>query len=122
MVTEMETGMLMAMETLIPWAYARCRFLVISESTRDDLVARGIDCSRIEVVHCGVDHERYRVDAGVAKAPAPTLAFVGRLRRYKGVDWVLRALPGWWRVPTQVNPAVCRARFRCVNLALRPEF
>jgi len=83
----------LGLEALIPRAYARCRFLVISESTRDDLVARGIDRSRIEIVHCGVDHERYRVDAGVAKAPAPTLAFVGRLRRYKGVDWVLRALP-----------------------------
>jgi glycosyltransferase involved in cell wall biosynthesis len=81
------------LEALIPWAYARCRFLVISESTRDDLVARGLEPARIEVVHCGVDHERYRVDAGVHKATAPTLAFVGRLRRYKGLDWVLRALP-----------------------------
>jgi len=83
----------LALEALIPWAYARCRFLVISESTRDDLVARGLEPARIEVVHCGVDHERYRVDASVRKAAAPSLAFVGRLRRYKGLDWVLRALP-----------------------------
>jgi glycosyltransferase involved in cell wall biosynthesis len=83
----------LALEMLIPWAYARCRFLAISESTRDDLVARGIDPARIAVVHCGLDHERYRVDAQVAKAATPTLTFVGRLRRYKGVDWVLRALP-----------------------------
>src|SRR5262249_29558714 len=33
------------------------------------------------------------VDPAVAKAPRPTLTFVGRLRRYKGLDWVLRALP-----------------------------
>jgi glycosyltransferase involved in cell wall biosynthesis len=84
----------LAMEALIPWAYARCRFLVISESTRDDLVARGLSSSQITVVHCGVDHVRYRVDPAVTKATAPTLAFVGRLRRYKGLDWVLRALPG----------------------------
>jgi glycosyltransferase involved in cell wall biosynthesis len=81
------------LEGLIPWAYARCRFLVISESTRDDLVARGLEPARIEVVHCGVDHDRYRTDASVPKAAVPTLAFVGRLRRYKGLDWVLRALP-----------------------------
>jgi glycosyltransferase involved in cell wall biosynthesis len=83
----------LALEALIPWAYARCRFLVISESTRDDLVARGIEPGRIDVVHCGLDHDRYRVDAAVPKAEAPTLTFVGRLRRYKGLDWVLRALP-----------------------------
>jgi glycosyltransferase involved in cell wall biosynthesis len=83
----------LALESLIPWVYARCRFVAISESTRDDLVTRGIDRGRIAVVHCGLDHERYRVDPAVAKAGAPTLTFVGRLRRYKGLDWVLRALP-----------------------------
>ncbi|HTR97382.1 MAG TPA: glycosyltransferase family 4 protein [Candidatus Acidoferrales bacterium] len=82
-----------ALEALMPAAYARSRFLAISESTRDDLVARGIAAERVSVVHCGLDHERYRVDAAVAKAARPTLLFVGRLRRYKGLDWVLRALP-----------------------------
>jgi len=81
------------LEALIPWAYGRCRFVAISESTRDDLIARGIEPSRISVVHCGVDHERYRRDPSVPKAAAPTLMFVGRLRRYKGLDWVLRSLP-----------------------------
>jgi glycosyltransferase involved in cell wall biosynthesis len=82
-----------ALEALIPSAYRRSRFVVISESTRDDLVARGIAADRITVVHCGLDHDAYRTDAAVAKARVPTILFVGRLRRYKGVDWVLRALP-----------------------------
>lgn len=82
-----------ALEALIPWAYRRSRFLAISESTRDDLVSRGIPRERIDVVHCGLDHARYRVDAAVTDAPTPTLLYVGRLRRYKGVEWVLRALP-----------------------------
>lgn len=81
------------LEALIPLLYRDARFLVISESTRDDLVRRGVPASRIDVVHCGLDHERYRVDPAVAKAPAPTIAYVGRLRRYKGLDWVVRALP-----------------------------
>ena len=80
------------LEALIPWAYSRSRFVVISESTRDDLAARGIARDRISVVHCGLDHERYRVDASVPKASEPTLLYVGRLRRYKGVDWVMRTL------------------------------
>lgn len=82
-----------ALEWMIPHAYRRSRFLVISESTRDDLVQRGIPRERIQVVHCGLDHDRYRLDPSAAKAGAPTLLYVGRLRRYKGVDWVIRALP-----------------------------
>ncbi len=82
-----------ALEALIPAAYGRCPFVVISESTRDDLVARGIAAARVSVVHCGLDHERYRADVAVAKSARPTLTFVGRLRRYKGLDWVLRSLP-----------------------------
>lgn len=86
----------LALESLIPFAYARCRFVAISESTRDDLVARGIPASRVSVVHCGLDHVRYHHDPAVAKSDTPTLTYVGRLRRYKGLDWVLRALP-WVR-------------------------
>jgi glycosyltransferase involved in cell wall biosynthesis len=83
----------MALEWLIPTAYRRARFVVISESTRDDLVARGIAAKRITVVHCGLDHDVYRPDPALAKSEQPTLVFVGRLRRYKGVDWVMRVLP-----------------------------
>lgn len=82
-----------ALEWLIPAAYRRSRFLAISESTRDDLVARGVPADRVAVVHCGMNHGRYSRDPAVAKAPDPTLVFVGRLRRYKGLDWVLRTLP-----------------------------
>jgi glycosyltransferase involved in cell wall biosynthesis len=83
----------MALESLIPAVYRRSRFVAISESTRDDLVRRGIAASRITVVHCGLDHASYRLDPSVSRAAAPTIVFVGRLRRYKGVDWVMRSLP-----------------------------
>jgi glycosyltransferase involved in cell wall biosynthesis len=83
----------MALEALIPVVYRRSRFLAISESTRDDLVKRGIGADRVEVVHCGMDHDTYFVDARVPKSAAPTIVFVGRLRRYKGLDWVMRTLP-----------------------------
>lgn len=83
----------LALESLIPRAYRGCPFVVISESTRDDLVARGVPASLVHVVHCGLDHTRYHADPATRKAARPTLTFVGRLRRYKGLDWVLRALP-----------------------------
>jgi glycosyltransferase involved in cell wall biosynthesis len=82
-----------ALEALIPRVYRGRRFLVISESTRDDLVRRGIPAGNITVVHCGLDHDAYRPDPRVGKSQRPTLVFVGRLRRYKGLDWVMRALP-----------------------------
>ncbi len=83
----------LALESLIPSVYRRSRFVVISESTRDDLAARGIDARRVAVVHCGLDHDTYRPDPAEAKSAHPTVVFVGRLRRYKGVDWVMRSLP-----------------------------
>jgi glycosyltransferase involved in cell wall biosynthesis len=82
-----------ALERFIPSAYRGSRFVAISESTRDDLVDRGVPHESITVVHCGLNHERYKLDPAVAKAARPTLVFVGRLRRYKGLDWVLRSLP-----------------------------
>jgi glycosyltransferase involved in cell wall biosynthesis len=81
------------LEALIPSVYRRARFVVISESTRDDLIARGVDRKRITVVHCGMDHAVHRAPPGTRKTPRPTVAFVGRLRRYKGLDWVLRVWP-----------------------------
>jgi len=81
------------LERLIPLAYRDAPFLAISESTRDDLVRRGIDPHRVSVVHCGMDHETYVGDSAVAKSAAPTILFIGRLRRYKGVDWVMRVVP-----------------------------
>lgn len=81
------------LERLIPFVYRRSRFVVISESTRDDLAKRGIPPERVAVVHCGMNHEAYRRDPAVQKTAHPAVVFVGRLRRYKGVDWVFRALP-----------------------------
>ncbi len=82
-----------ALEAWIPRVYRREPFLVISESTREDLAARGIPRQRIAVVHCGLDHSTFRPDPATAKAALPTVLFLGRLRRYKGLDVVLRALP-----------------------------
>jgi glycosyltransferase involved in cell wall biosynthesis len=72
--------------------YRRCHFEVISESTRDDLVARGFPADKIHVVHCGIDRARYRADATVAKTAQPSLVYVGRIKRYKAVDHAIRAL------------------------------
>jgi glycosyltransferase involved in cell wall biosynthesis len=77
-------------ERPLPWVYRHVPFQAISESTRDDLVARGIARDRIEVIFPGIDAAQYTPQAGT-RAPGPTFAYLGRLQRYKGVDLVVRA-------------------------------
>lgn len=72
--------------------YRRCPFQAISESTAEDLARRGIPRGRIEVIPPGIDHETYRPDPDVARAEIPTLLYVGRLKRYKGIDVLIRAV------------------------------
>jgi glycosyltransferase involved in cell wall biosynthesis len=78
-------------EQLIPFVYRRCRFVVISPSTRDDLVGRGIPTERIDVVLCGLDHSTYRRIDGVERFTEPTIVHFGRMRKYKSIDVVVRA-------------------------------
>ena len=88
--TDVARGLyVLAHEALIPIVYRKTPFIAISESTRDDLVARGVPREHVSVVHCGLDHARFRPTA--PKADRPTVAFLGRLRRYKGVDVLLEA-------------------------------
>ena len=75
-----------AAERPIPRAYRRAAFQAISNSTRDDLVARGVDADRIEVIYPGVDATVYRPDAATPRAAQPLFLYVGRLKRYKGVE------------------------------------
>jgi len=79
-------------EQPLPRAYGRAGFHAISESTRDDLVARGVDAHRIRVIHPGVDCVRYQPDRSVGRTADPTFVYVGRLKRYKNVDVAIRAL------------------------------
>ncbi len=81
-----------AAERPLARAYARAGFHAISESTRDDLVARGVPAARIRVIHPGVDSVRYTPDPAGQRAAAPTFLYVGRLKRYKGIGSALRAL------------------------------
>jgi glycosyltransferase involved in cell wall biosynthesis len=74
----------------IPFVYRGHPFEAVSESTADDLVERGIPRKSIRVIHNGMNTEFFTPAAGT-RAPRPLFCYVGRLKRYKGVDLILQA-------------------------------
>lgn len=77
-------------ERPMPLIYRNLPFQAISESTRNDLVQRGIKRENVEVIFPGIDTEHYTPNTSV-RADRPVFAYLGRLKKYKGVDLVLRA-------------------------------
>jgi glycosyltransferase involved in cell wall biosynthesis len=77
-------------ELLIPPLYREPPFVSISESSKADLVRRGIAAERIRVSHCGVQRPALVPDID---SPRPQrVVYVGRLEAYKHVDVMLRAM------------------------------
>jgi glycosyltransferase involved in cell wall biosynthesis len=93
-------------EKPIPLLYRRAVFHAISDSTRDDLVARGVRRDRIHVIYPGVDAERLTPDPDGARTPTPTFLYVGRLKRYKGVETAIRAVGLARRAGTPLDLAI----------------
>ena len=70
--------------------YRGVPFEAISVSTASDLSARGIPSTAIEVIYPGIDTVSYTPCAS-ERASSPVFAYLGRLKRYKGVDAVINA-------------------------------
>lgn len=79
------------LEARIPSVYGKCRFVAISDSTKQDLIRRGIASDHVSVIPCGIDTDFYRRSS--AELPEQNrLLFVGRLKKYKGVQFLLAAM------------------------------
>jgi alpha-maltose-1-phosphate synthase len=74
--------------------------IAVSQSTRNDILSAypAIDPARIQVIYNGIDTDQYAPDAGVdvlarygVRADRPSVVFVGRITRQKGVAHLLRA-------------------------------
>lgn len=85
-------GIVWLAERFIPRLYVGAAFHAISESTRDDLVARGLPASDVKVIFPGVDSVWFTPDDDTPRAETPTFLYVGRLKRYKGIDVILNAM------------------------------
>jgi len=70
--------------------YRHVPFEAISTSTAADLAERGIPRANVEVIYPGIDTIHYTPRLEL-RAPTPLFAYLGRLKRYKGVHFVIRA-------------------------------
>lgn len=89
-VTAPLAAMVWLAERPIPSVYRQVPFEVISDSTADDLVQRGVARERIQVIYCGIDSVAYQPAEGT-RAATPLIAYVGRLKRYKRIDLIIHA-------------------------------
>jgi glycosyltransferase involved in cell wall biosynthesis len=83
-----------ALETLpLRLLYRRTQFVTISQATADEIAAHGIDPEHISVGYLGVELGVLRPDPA-ARAPEPTLLYLGRIKRYKRIELILDVLEG----------------------------
>ena len=68
----------------------RIPVFAVSPSTKEVLLGRGFNASTLEIVPNCVDHKLFR-PTGVKRSEAPLLGYMGRLKKYKSVDHLLRA-------------------------------
>lgn len=77
-------------ERPLGFMYAGTPFEAISESTADDLALRGIPRGSVEVIYPGIDSVGYTPNAA-ERSPVPSFAYLGRLKKYKGVHLCIEA-------------------------------
>lgn len=70
--------------------YRNVPFQAVSVSTADDLVARGIPRGSIRIIYNGVDSARLAPNPA-ERSPTPLFVYLGRLKKYKRVEVVIRA-------------------------------
>jgi glycosyltransferase involved in cell wall biosynthesis len=78
-------------ERPLTWLYRGRHYNVISESTADDIAARGVPRKDISVIHCGIDRKLYSYDGSVTKYPEPTILYLGRIKKYKSIQHLILA-------------------------------
>ena len=80
------------LERPVPRVFRSVPTVAVSESTAEDLVRRGLPRGGIEIIPNGVDLEVLSPLVPEERFPEPTLLYLGRLKRYKHVDLLLRAI------------------------------
>ncbi len=74
-------------ERSIPIFYKNIPFVVVSESTKEELVKMGFKEENISVIYNGIDTEFFKPSE---KSPTPLVVYINRIRKYKRPDLALK--------------------------------
>ena len=66
--------------------------IAVSRSTSEDLIKRGMSSDQITVIPNGIDYQEFTPSPISDRFTEPTLLYLGRLKAYKRVDIILRAI------------------------------
>lgn len=77
-------------EKLIGPVYRKVPFISVSESTKKELIDYGIAEDHISIIENCVDHSLYTT-SDKPKSDVPLVGYLGRIKRYKSVDHLIRA-------------------------------
>ncbi len=80
-------------EQFIPSVYKNNKFSVLSNTTLEDLVGRGISRDRLHLIRGGLDHGYHRPFDRGGQVPKPIIMYLGRVKKYKRIDLVIEAMP-----------------------------
>jgi glycosyltransferase involved in cell wall biosynthesis len=79
------------MEKLYGWMYRNVQCCAVSPSTAVELEKQGIGKRNLSIIENGIDVSRYCPDNSVVRED-DLLVYVGRLKKYKRVDYILEAM------------------------------
>lgn len=78
---------------IFPFLYKNIPIIAISETTKKQLVDIGFKKENITVVYCGMNGSQNYIKKPMAKFSNPTLLYLGRIKKYKRVDLLIKILP-----------------------------
>lgn len=78
-------------EKMIPIVYRRVPVVVISDSTRDEVIRFGIPQKNISLVYCGMENLKETAGKPHEKSANPSVAYFGRIKDYKQLDHLVKA-------------------------------
>lgn len=96
-------------EKPISLLYKKNHLMVVSESTAQEIINKGIAESQVHVIHNGIDQSVYSFDPNVPKFERSTILYVGRIKKYKSIETAIDAMPGILRRLPEVKMVIIGA-------------
>lgn len=75
-------------ERLIPLIYRKTPIITVSESTKKELILKGLPKNNIEIIYNGINHNLFKPGT---KSEKPLIIYVGRVKRYKQLEDLIKA-------------------------------